>query len=206
MEVGHELAAAVQSIEYFYRNTETNYNRREAAADNLRAVQADFDVDRKSLDLLLQAQNRMTIADIAFFRSLVEYNKALNEMQMRQGTLLEYNNIHLAEREWVPDAKIDAKQRAWARRYAIDAAGFDPLRQEPEGFSGAGKPIPAILPPTAFPPPGDELTPSPETEQSRPGPGFPDVTSQSRKAVGAGEPEPAAAPADDYYEIRRPPE
>jgi outer membrane protein TolC len=135
MDVGHEVAAAFQAVEYWYHNTETNYNRRQAAFDNLQAVRAEFDVDRKPLDLLLQAQNRMTIAEIAFFRSLVNYNKSILELQLRQGTLLDYNSIHLAERAWTPDAKVDAKQRAWARRYAIDAVGFDPVRQEPEPFS-----------------------------------------------------------------------
>src|SRR5262245_23020659 len=92
MEVGDELTAAFQEVDYWYQITQTNYNRREAAVDNFNAVRTEFDVDRKPLDLLLQAQNRLTIADIAFYRSLVEYNISLAALQMRQGTLLDYNN------------------------------------------------------------------------------------------------------------------
>jgi hypothetical protein len=168
MEVGHELAAAFQEVEYWYQNTQTNYNRREAAVDNFNAVRTEFDVDRKPLDLLLQAQNRLTIADIAFYRSLVEYNKSLAGLQMRQGTLLDYNNIHLAEREWVPDAKVDAKERAWARRYALDAAGFDPVHDEPEPMTGPRGGTPLILPPAEVLEVPGGLTPIPEFPGTNP--------------------------------------
>jgi outer membrane protein TolC len=163
MEVGHELAAAFQEVEYWYQNTQTNYNRREAATDNFNAVRTEFDVDRKPLDLLLQAQNRLTIADIAFYRSLVEYNKSLAALQMRQGTLLDYNNIHLAEREWVPEAKLEANERAWARRYALEAAGFDPVHDEPEPLTGPRGETPVVAPPVEFlDSPDDGLIPLPE--------------------------------------------
>jgi hypothetical protein len=140
-EIGHELAAAFQAIEYWYQSSQTNYNRREAAAQNLAAVEADYQADRKSLDLLLQSQTRMTIADIAFYRSLTEYNKALAELQMRQGTLLEYNNIHLSEREWVPEARVDAERRAWARAYALDASEFDSVHHEPAPVAPLRQPV-----------------------------------------------------------------
>jgi outer membrane protein TolC len=173
MEVGHELHAAFQSIEYWYKNTETNYNRRQAAYDNLQAVRSEFDVDRKSLDLLLQAQNRMTVADIAFYRSLIEYNKALSDLQLRMGTLLDYNNIHLAEREWVPEAKPDALRRAWARRYAVDALPIDPVHAEPEefpirqeGVQPTFAPPPTVEPPVYIAPPA--APPIPEAPQPAP--------------------------------------
>ncbi len=140
-EIGHELASAFQGIEYWYQNAQTNYNRREAAAENLAAVEADYQADRKSLDLLLQSQTRMTIADIAFYRSVTEYNKALAELQMRQGTLLEYNNIHLSEREWVPEARVDAERRAWARAYALDASEFDSVHHEPAPVAPLRQPV-----------------------------------------------------------------
>jgi hypothetical protein len=83
----------------------------------------------------------MTIADIAFYRSLTEYNKALAELQMRQGTLLEYNNIHLSEREWVPEARVDAERRAWARAYALDASEFDSVHHEPAPVAPLRQPV-----------------------------------------------------------------
>jgi hypothetical protein len=89
---------------------------------------------RKDLTLVLQAQNRQTIADLAFYRSVIEYNKALAELQLRQGTLLEYNNIHLAERDWEPDALIGASRLARARSFAFDAPPGDPVHHEPQAF------------------------------------------------------------------------
>ncbi|MGE5194479.1 MAG: TolC family protein, partial [Deltaproteobacteria bacterium] len=195
MEVGHELAAAFQSIEYWYKITETNYNRRQAAFENFQAVRADFDVDRKSLDLLLQAQTRMTIAEMAFYRSLVEYNKAIAEMQTRKGTLLEYNNIHLAEREWVPEARPDAMQRAWARRFAIDAFKCDPVHAEPEEFStdrGLAPVMSEPVNPAASPPPLAE--PAPPVVPSVPPRPLPRT---DRLPLVLDEPAGASDPAED---------
>jgi outer membrane protein TolC len=134
MEVNHEIASTFQALDYWYQNMQTNYNRRQAALDNLEAAKNDYDVERKALDLVLQAQNRQTIADLAFYRSVVEYNKALAELQLRQGTLLDYNNIHLAERDWTPDALIGASRLARARSFAFDAPRGDPVHHEPEAF------------------------------------------------------------------------
>ncbi|RPI81511.1 MAG: TolC family protein, partial [Planctomycetaceae bacterium] len=39
IEVSHELAGTFQAVEYWYQNMETNYNRREAAMQNIEAVQ-----------------------------------------------------------------------------------------------------------------------------------------------------------------------
>ena len=134
-EISLELAGTFQAVDYWYQNAETNYNRREAALDNLEAVQADYDLDRKSLDLLLQAQNRLAIAEVSYYRSVTELNKALCELQYRQGTLLEYNNIYLAEGPWAPEAQRDLMRRSFARAYAFDAPRIDPVSTEPEAYA-----------------------------------------------------------------------
>ncbi|MBI3863968.1 MAG: TolC family protein [Planctomycetia bacterium] len=134
MEVGHELASTFQALDFYYQNMQTNFNRREAASANLEAIRNEYKLQRKGLDLVLQAQTRLTIADVAFYRSVIEYNKSLAELQLRQGTLLEYNHIHLAERDWGPDAKMGASRLARARSYAFDAFPLDPVHHEPEAF------------------------------------------------------------------------
>jgi outer membrane protein TolC len=156
-EISLELAGTFQAVDYWYQNAETNYNRREAALDNLEAVQADYDLDRKSLDLLLQAQNRLAIAEVSYYRSVTELNKALCELQFRQGTLLEYNNIYLAEGPWAPEAQCDLMRRSFSRAYAFEAPRLDPVTTEPEPYarplgSGAGMGIEVRpLPPTGAP-------------------------------------------------------
>ncbi len=134
MEVNHEIASTFQALDYWYQNMQTNYNRRLAAVDNMEAAMNDYEVERKDLTLVLQAQNRQTIADLAFYRSVIEYNKALSELQLRQGTLLEYNNVHLAEKDWDPDALVGASRLARARSFALDAPSGDPVHHEPEAF------------------------------------------------------------------------
>lgn len=143
LEVSHDLAGTYQAIDYWWQNVQTNYNRRQAAVENLAAVEAEYDVDRKPLTDVLQSQNRLTFAEMAFYRSVIEYNKSLSEIQLRQGTLLEYNNVHLAEREWPAEAKSQAYRRALARAYAIDPLPVDPVHQEPAPFVHRPELLPA---------------------------------------------------------------
>jgi hypothetical protein len=73
-----------------------------------------------TVDELLRAQQSRAQNGQAFFRLLVEYNKALVEMHMLKGSLLEYNNILLEEGLWPEKAYWDATERARER----DAARF----------------------------------------------------------------------------------
>lgn len=167
-EVSHELASAFQSLDYLYQNAQANYNRREAAGENLVAIQEDYDASRKPLDALLQAQNRLAIGDMAFYKSIIDYNKALSELQLRQGTLLEYNNIHLEEREWLPQARVEAMRRAWARSYAFDALPVDPVHHEPEAFVLPRQRVPQVQEPADGAGSPLELTPGNEVPPDRP--------------------------------------
>jgi outer membrane protein TolC len=137
MEVSHELATVFQSLDFYYQNMQTSYNRREVAVENLKFAKVEFDhtVGRDTLMQLRQAQRQLAIADQSFYRGVVEYNKSLVELQYRQGMLLEYNHIHLAERDWGTDAKAGAKRLAEARSYGIDTPSFDPVRHEPAAFT-----------------------------------------------------------------------
>jgi outer membrane protein TolC len=167
-EINLELAGTFQSLDFFYQNMQTNFNRRAAAADNLEAVKIDYESERKGLDVVLQSQTRLTIADMAFYRSVIEYNKSLADLQLRQGTLLEYNHIHLAERDWGPDAKLGASRLAKARSFAFDTLPFDPVRTEPEAFVPRHFAPPETIDPgdllelpSAFTPSADHLEPVP---------------------------------------------
>ena len=77
-------------------------------------------------------------AEVTFYTSVVEYQKALTDLHFRKGTLLELNNVHLAEGMWTPEAYNDALRRAWARSYALDAPDVDPVHPEPENFERHG--------------------------------------------------------------------
>lgn len=134
LEVSHELAEAFRRLDRSYRTARTNYNRREAARKRLSATRASYDAGRQetTVDLLLRAQTAVAQAEVAYFRSLIEYNQAIAEVHYRKGTLLMQNNVQLAEGGWDPQAYTLALRRAWARTHAFEA---DPLlHSTPEPF------------------------------------------------------------------------
>ena len=95
--------------------TETNFNRLIAARVNVEAVRAAYETDTVTLDLLLDAQRRLAVATSDYFRSLVDYNLAIRTVHYRKGSLLEYNNVYLAEGPWPGKAYFDARKRARER-------------------------------------------------------------------------------------------
>ena len=82
------------------------------------------------LDQWLQTRTRAAAAEVAFYTSAVEYQKAITDLHFRKGTLLELNNVHLAEGAWTQEAYGDALRRAWARSYAFDAFDVQLLSTE----------------------------------------------------------------------------
>ncbi|MBI1346833.1 TolC family protein [bacterium] len=114
-----DLSNAVADVERAYAIVETNLNRRIAARQQLQATQAAFDADNATLDLLLEAQRRVAEADVAYFRSLVEYTLAAKNVQFEKGTLLDYNEVYLEEGAWPHKAYHDAERKEWLRGEAI---------------------------------------------------------------------------------------
>jgi outer membrane protein TolC len=119
LEISHELSHAFQSLDRWYQTAATNFDRRRAAEQRVLASQCAYDAGHSTLDLLLRAQLSLAQAEIAYFRSLAEYNKAIADYHHRQGTLLERDNIYLAEDTWRPQAYTEAVRRAWARSFGI---------------------------------------------------------------------------------------
>jgi hypothetical protein len=54
-------------------------------------------------------------AQFDYYRALCDYNKALAEVHYRKGSLLDYNNVFLAEGPWTEKAYWDALGRARER-------------------------------------------------------------------------------------------
>lgn len=115
LEVSHQLGSAVRDLDLNYGTTETNFNRRAAAEREVEAVQAQYDANRVTLDLLLDAQRRRSDAETAYYRSLVNYNMAIARVHFRKGSLLDYNGVYLAEGPWPGKAYFDAMRRARQR-------------------------------------------------------------------------------------------
>ncbi|MGZ0170009.1 MAG: TolC family protein [Planctomycetales bacterium] len=132
LEIAHEVGNAFQELAENYMTAQTYFNRREAAKDRAELFEKKFRVGTQTLDLLLRAQSSLADAEVAYFRSLVAYSQAIANLHYRQGTLLPFNNVFMAEGEWDPEAYYDAYRRAKSRTYAFDASNRK--RTEPAEF------------------------------------------------------------------------
>jgi hypothetical protein len=126
VEVSHELARAFQELDRAYQTAQTNFNRRRAAELRVKAEQNKVDLGlgdqqgQNNVDLLLRAQISLAGAEVAYYSSLVAYNQAITAIHYRKGSLLEFNNVALAEGGWDPQAYILALRRAWSRSHALE--------------------------------------------------------------------------------------
>ena len=120
LEVSHQVAFAVRDMESNLVIAQTNYNRRQAAEYEVRALQTAYDNGRVTFDVLLQAQRTLADAESAYYRVLASYNESIAQVHYRKGSLLEYNGVYLAEGPWPGKAYFDARRRARAR----DAAHY----------------------------------------------------------------------------------
>ena len=131
-EIAHEIGFAFQELAEKYVTTQTYLNRRLAAEQRADLMWKNFKGGNYTLDLFLRAQASLAEAEVAYYQALIEYTLAAADLQYRQGTLLQYSNIYMAESEWDPEAWHDAHRRACARAHGIDASSV--LHTEPEEF------------------------------------------------------------------------
>jgi len=119
LEISHQLGDAVRDLDLNYMLTQTNFNRRVAAEAEVVAVTAVYEAGTITLDLLLDAQRRRAEAESAYYRSLVDYNRAIMNVHYRKGSLLEYDGVYLAEGAWPAKAYFDALRQARKRDAAM---------------------------------------------------------------------------------------
>ncbi len=120
LELSHQLADAIRNLDQNYTLVETNFNRRVAAEKQVRSVEAAYEAEKVTLDLLLEAQRRLSEAESAYFRTLIDYNRGIATLHYVKGSLLEYNGVYLAEGPWPQKAYFDAHRLARKR----DAAHY----------------------------------------------------------------------------------
>ena len=109
LEVSHQLAFAIRDMETSEVESETDFNRRIAAQRQVDAVAAAYDTGTVTIDVLIQSQQRLAQADAQYYRSVVNYNRAIMQVHYRKGSLLEYNGVYLAEGPWPGKAYFDAR-------------------------------------------------------------------------------------------------
>jgi hypothetical protein len=145
----------------------------------------------------LQARRRAAQAEVTFYTSVVEYNKAIADLHFRKGTLLENNSVHLAEGAWTPEAYKDAVRRAWARSFAFDAPEQDPVYIEPGPMEreGDGESIEFISDPRSSNFPVDN--PSPIPPEPMAAPRLPPAEASAELSESSELPYEVPAPAGD---------
>ena len=88
LNVSHRLADAMRQLELNYQLTQTNFNRALAADRQMAAVQAAFEVETVTIVQLLEAQRRRAEAQTSYFRTLLDYQRAIVAVHLRKGSLL----------------------------------------------------------------------------------------------------------------------
>ena len=131
VDISHEVAQDFQNIAVQYTTAQSNFNRLGAAQQRVQLFRAEVEAGTKTFDVLLRALTSQAEAEVAYFRSLTEYNKAIVALHYHKGTLLPYDDVWLGESDWTPEAYCDALRQAWARTHAIDAPH---LETEPAEF------------------------------------------------------------------------
>jgi len=133
----HDLSNAMSEVERSYNVMQTVYNRRDAAYQRVKALQASFEADKAPLNLVLDAQRRHAAAQTRYYESLLSYNDAIRRMHYEKGTLLNYSGIHLSEGAWPNPAYDDATDKLNRRSviegdhlpmHRVISAGGDPLQ------------------------------------------------------------------------------
>ncbi len=115
LNVSHLLTTAIQGLDFNYHVSQTHFNRWVAAEKEVEALKALYEGGQATVDLVLDGQRRRAQAQADFYRSIIEYNKAIANVHFRKGSLLEYNNVQLAEGPWPKKAYWDALGHARER-------------------------------------------------------------------------------------------
>lgn len=123
--VAHDITVSIQDVSAAWAAAESNMNRLQAAERRVELLQAEQDVGTTTLDLVLRAQASLSEAERAYYQQIVAYNKAITYLHLSTGSLLEVNNVHLAEGSWDGEAYGDAHLRAVQRTQGKDNPRLD---------------------------------------------------------------------------------
>ncbi len=189
------LSNAVAEVDRAWGVAQTAFNRRRAARQQLTAVHVLYDTDKAALDLVLEAQRRLAESEVRYFAALAEYAIAVKNVHFEKGSLLDHNEVLLAEGPWPGKAYQDAKHRdgrgrpVWPlnyifRRGKIVSAG--PVEQDIE--------TPLALPPNVIP--GEGIPPDRWEGEAPPEPippGMPVSPSPFGRGQGEGVLDPATS-------------
>ena len=167
--IAHEIALAIQEVTSAFATAQSHHKRFKAAEERVEKLNYKQELGAVTLDLVLRAQASVAAAESAYYQQVVAYNKALVNLNLATGSLLEYNGVYLAEGPWTHEAHEDARIRAAERMHAIPNPH---LHTEPPAFSSPGptgtieRRVPAAPFPAVPPVPDENRMPSPSANDS----------------------------------------
>lgn len=97
LHVVHELSSSMVELDRAFAVMNTNYNRRAAAQQQKAAITRKFDVGAVGLEPVLDSQRRWADAEASYHRAVLDYNRAIADVHLSRGTLLEYDGVRLAD-------------------------------------------------------------------------------------------------------------
>lgn len=119
LELSHKMNYAVRELEDNYVLSQTYFNRRVAAQQEVESTTSAYESGKMTLNMVLDAQRRLAEAEIDFFRSVIDYNLAVVDIHLHKGSLLEYDGVLLMEGPWTQKAYFDASKRAKMREKSL---------------------------------------------------------------------------------------
>jgi outer membrane protein TolC len=160
LNVSHTMASAIRDLDTQYLLAQTHFNRLGASEREVNAVETVYREGaaeagkRPTLDLVLDAQRRRANAQVDYFRAVANYNKAIAEVHLRKGSILEYNGVQLAEGPWPKKAYWDALGHARERDAGIylnyghtrpKVMSRGPINQDMDGDDGTRGATPELF-------------------------------------------------------------
>jgi outer membrane protein TolC len=130
-ELSHLLAEAVRRAECSHILAMNRYNTWRAANQEVESALAAYPLGRIPYSDVLNAFARRTDAETDYFRAVVNYQRAIVQVHLRKGSLLEYNQVVLAECPW-PGSAVARHGGGLFRRQAertIDPSLAQPAAQ-----------------------------------------------------------------------------
>jgi outer membrane protein TolC len=128
-QISHQLAESFCELDRAYALARSTYNAFDAAKAETQQREGRVDIERDGagLFLLLDARQRQADAEIAFYRSVIDYNLALLNLQFARGTLLNHMQVALTEGPWSQAAHVSAAKQS--RRFR-DGTAVGHVRQD----------------------------------------------------------------------------
>lgn len=126
VEIGYELSDAMINMEQNYLLAETGLKKaasaRRYAETALNRADAENQRDTVLLGRVLEAKITSRDSEQGYLKLIVDYNKAITDLNFRKGAILHANSIFLSEGEWNPEAYENARIRGEAMSRALDNA------------------------------------------------------------------------------------